>query len=104
MLLTKRAARQRRYSSRRQGRIMREDLELETRALNDNQIEPLAIERRSFSDIDPKRAPAPPLSTAERTALGMLRCGRSFMEAAESSGVRVERVMALWKELTSRRG
>lgn len=36
-------------------------------------------------------------SGPERTALAMLRCGRSFAEAAHSSGVPVERLLELWR-------
>jgi hypothetical protein len=38
------------------------------------------------------------MSTQEQTALAMLRCGRSFQEAAESSGLCVEAVMNIWKQ------
>lgn len=37
------------------------------------------------------------LTGPERTALAMLRCGRNFAEASESSGVAVARLLALWK-------
>jgi len=36
------------------------------------------------------------LIESERTAMAILRSGRSFAEAAESTNVPVERVMALW--------
>jgi hypothetical protein len=41
-----------------------------------------------------------PLDGDERTALAILRCGRSFTEAAEASGVPLERLMNLWRERT----
>lgn len=43
-----------------------------------------------------------PLGGAERTALALLRCGRSFAEAAESSGVSVGRAFELWTSHQSR--
>jgi len=39
------------------------------------------------------------LLESERTAMAILRSGRSFAEAANSTRVPVERVMALWKIL-----
>ena len=44
--------------------------------------------------------PAPlEFTIAEKSALAMLRCGRSFGEAAESCGLEVQRVMQLWTAL-----
>jgi hypothetical protein len=36
---------------------------------------------------------------SEKTALALLRCGRSFAEAAESSAVGLDRIVALWRNL-----
>jgi hypothetical protein len=58
-----------------------------------------AAETRSFAPANSNSRPAasaPELSVAETSALGMLRCGRSFAEAAESCGLDVRRVMQLW--------
>lgn len=37
------------------------------------------------------------MTNPELTALAILRSGRSFAEAAESSGLTVEKVMVLWR-------
>lgn len=36
--------------------------------------------------------------TQQQTALVLLRMGRSYAEAAESSGLTVEQVMKLWQD------
>jgi hypothetical protein len=63
---------------------------------NENVAPRGAGEARSFAVTAPPETAARPPAVAEGMALAMLRSGRSFMEAAESSGVPVERVMALW--------
>jgi hypothetical protein len=61
-------------------------------------------ERRTIQpedEADPApQTPAarPELTVAEKMAIGMLLCGRSFAEAAESSGLSVTRVMTVWNE------
>jgi hypothetical protein len=37
----------------------------------------------------------------ERDAAALLRCGASFVEAADSSGLSVPAVMALWRNLSA---
>lgn len=88
---------------RQQGRVMCEDLSLEALALNDNGVEPSALERRSFSD--PERAPSGrrELSPVEVAALDLLCCGLSFTDAADISGAPLDEVTALWKDLQGRR-
>ncbi|RAK60741.1 hypothetical protein DJ021_13450 [Phenylobacterium hankyongense] len=43
--------------------------------------------------------PPPELDLSEKTALALLRCGRSFAEAAESSAVGLDRLVSLWRKL-----
>jgi hypothetical protein len=43
--------------------------------------------------------PAPEPDISEKTALALLRCGRSFAEAAESSAVGLDRIVSLWRNL-----
>ncbi len=62
------------------------------RAANDN---PAPQRSPGWVPSHPDAAPAPGAG-AERTALAMLRCGRSFAEACESSGVGLPRLLALW--------
>jgi hypothetical protein len=50
------------------------------------------------NENDPAGEPERPLDWNERTALAILRCGRSFAEAAETSGVPLARLMTLWRE------
>lgn len=38
------------------------------------------------------------MTIAEKTALAIVRAGRSFAEAAESSNVPVTRIMDMWKD------
>jgi hypothetical protein len=62
------------------------------------------IQPEDEADLAPQIAAArPQLTVAEKTAVGMLRCGRSFAEAAESSGLSVTRVMTVWNEHKSPR-
>lgn len=43
------------------------------------------------------------LTHAEKTALAILRVGRSFAEAAESSNVSVNRVMEMWRDAQAKK-
>jgi hypothetical protein len=63
---------------------------------NENAATLRAGEERTFSAAGRPQATARPRTVAEGTALAMLRSGLSFMDAAQSSGLPVERVMALW--------
>lgn len=36
----------------------------------------------------------------EKTAIAMIRCGCSYDAASESTGVSVERIMELWKQVS----
>jgi hypothetical protein len=65
---------------------------------NENEAALSAREERSFSVSERPQTTARPQTVAESTALGMLRSGLSFLDAAQSSGLPVERVMALWAE------
>jgi hypothetical protein len=65
---------------------------------NENEARLPSAEERTFSRSERPRATARPQTVAEGTALAVLRSGLSFMDAAQSSGLPVERVMALWRE------
>ena len=58
--------------------------------------EPRTFVHANTNTPDPAQ---PEFTVAEKSALAMLRCGRSFGEAAESCGLEVQRVMQLWKAL-----
>ena len=60
-------------------------------AANQNEASPGA-ETRCFAEA----SAVAPLTGPESTALALLRCGRSFAEAADSSGVDADRMLTLW--------
>ena len=78
--------------------MMRGELSPLPRAANENWAARELGEDRSFCAPEAAQTPPPAAAVAERTALAMLRCGVSFMDAAQSSGLPVKRVMALWNE------
>lgn len=43
------------------------------------------------------------MTVAQSTALAIVRCGRSFDEAAQSSGLTVDQVVNLWRRVTRKR-
>jgi hypothetical protein len=65
---------------------------------NENEATLSAGEERSFSPSERPQTSARPQAVAEGTALAMLRSGLSFLDAAQSSGLPVGRVMTLWTE------